>query len=123
MSEDKDWSVGALKAKEVGNALPEVLSQMAKDIVSNVVFTDRHIRECDKEHLLMIFMPLMFGALADKSEEYINDIGMFWAPMKDAGPTSMNGYPLFFTVGFFSKHDTAIIWEKVAKLEKMMAEV
>jgi len=46
----------------------------------------------------MIFMSLALGALADMTEEAINDIGLIYEYWDQAGPRSINGYPIFFFV-------------------------
>lgn len=122
MVEEKplDWGVGALKPKNVDNHSLEFLTQLAKDIVANLVFTDRHMHPTD---LSMVFMPLILGAFSEDSKEYVDDVGMIYEYYKKAGPTSVNGYPTFFSFGILSKHDTAIVWEKVEKIEKMIKEI
>jgi hypothetical protein len=115
-----DWAVGALKPKAIDNKPSEYLTQLAKDIAMNLVFTDRHVREFDITHLGMIFMPLVLGAFADATDEYKQDIGMIYEYYDKAGPRGVNGYPCFFSFGYINKHDAQIVWEKYAKIKDML---
>ena len=117
----KQWAVGALREKSVPDQSPEALSKLAKDIAMNLVFTDRHIRN-DRD-LGMVFMPLILGAFADATDEYKNDIGLIYEYYDKAGPRSINGYPIFFSLAFVSKKDAKIVWEKVEKIQKIMEDV
>jgi hypothetical protein len=120
---EKQWAVGALKPKEVGNREPAFLSQLAKDMATNLIFTHLHIRDFDQSHIGMIFMPIALGCFADCSPEYINDIGLIYEYYHKAGPRSINGYPCFFSLNILSKHDSAIVGEKYEKLRKALEEV
>lgn len=118
-----EWAVGALKPKSIDNKSPEYLTQLAKDIAMNLVFTDRHVRDFYITHLGMIFMPLILGAFADDTDEYKNDIGMIYEYYDKAGPRSVNGYPCFFSLCYLNKHDTMIVWEKYAKIKELLDAV
>ena len=103
------------------NMQKKELAQVAKDIVANKIFTSNHLR--DKSLLSNVFMPLIFGATSEYSKEQIDDIGMIYADYKDSGPSSINGYPIFWACRFVSKHDSKIIWDKVEKIEKLLKDV
>lgn len=119
-----EWSVGALKPTKIDDKPAAYLTQLAKDIVGNLVFTDRHIREFDFPTVFgMVFMPVMLGAFADTTEEYRNDIGMIYEYIDKAGPRSINGYPIFFSMCYINKHDAQIVWEKVAKIEEALKAI
>lgn len=118
-----DWAVGALKPKKAPSHSPQELSKLAKDIATNLVFTDRHIRECDLNCLSMIFMPIIFGAFSNDSEEFRQDIGMIYEYYSAAGPTGINGYPIFYSMGFLNKEDAKTVWEKVEKISAILEEV
>lgn len=119
----KQWKVGALKPKSVPNRGPEFLSQLAKDIATNLVFTDQHIRDGELDNLRSIFMPIALGGFAECTKEYVKDIGMFYEYYDKAAPRSVNGYPCFFSVRLLSIHDTKIVFEKVNKIRDIMETV
>ena len=106
---NKAWAVGALKPQNVENRSAEELSQIAKDIVTNLVFTDRHIRDFDSGLLPTIFMPVALGAFAECSEAYVNDVGMLFEYYDKSFPRSINGYPIFSSLQILSKHDAKLI--------------
>lgn len=112
-----------MKPKSIPNQTPEDLSKLAKDIATNLVFTDRHIRENDLQNLSMIFMPIIFGAFANNTEEYRKDVGMIYEYYSQAGPTSINGYPIFFSMQYINIHDAKIVWEKVEKIREVLEAV
>ena len=56
----------------------------------------------------MVFLPLALGALSQFLETELPKIGGFYAAYADALPRSINGYPIFLTVGIIHILD----WEK-----------
>lgn len=122
--EQADWSVGALKPKNIDNLPEAMLSQLAKDIAMGKVFTTDHMPEYDQRNLIhLVFMPIAFGAYADLSDEAKKDIGFIYEYLDKAGPRSINGYPMFFSCACVSIHDRKIIWEKVEKIGKLLESV
>ena len=92
----------------------EELRAFVDDFVSGWVFTDRHVR--DPNVLASVFMPLVFGALADWSDTGRNRIGLIWEYMSKAGPMCVNGYPTFFSMRLMNVEDWAIV-QKAAQRE------
>lgn len=119
-AEEKKWTVGALRPKHVDNRSPEFLTQVAKDIATNLVFTHLQIRDFDKSHISMIFMPIAMGCFADCTKEYIDDIGLIYEYYDKAGPRGVNGYPCFFSMQILSKHDVLI--PTAEECDKLLAE-
>ena len=118
-----EWAVGALKPTKFPDQSPEFLAKLAKDIATNLVFTSHHIREFDSQNIGMIFMPLMLGALAGTTEQYRASIGMVYEYHDKAGPRSINGYPIFFSCNLLSMSDTKVVWEKVEKIQTILADL
>jgi hypothetical protein len=115
------WATGALKPKSIENKDEAFLTQLAKDIAMNLVFTLDQI--ADPSIANMVFMPLMFGAFSDCTKEYIEDIGMVYEYYNKAGPTAINGYPIFFSCAFINRHDAKIVWEKYQKIQAALDAV
>lgn len=100
------------------------LNKLAKDIAMGKVFCSCYMHPSDQEHFLgMVFMPLMFGGLADMPKEMIDDIGFVYEYFDKAGPRSVNGYPIFFSCAMVSKADAKRIGAKVNKIKKMLEEI
>lgn len=121
---DSPWAVGAFKEKTIPSQSEESLTQLAKDIATNLVFTSDHIRREEWDNILgMVFMPIALGAFSDYSEEARKDIGMVYEYWDKAGPRSINGYPIFFSFAIVNVKDRLFVWEKVEKIRKALDAV
>lgn len=90
----------------------EQVHELALSIFRNEIFTDRHIAKHDMRLLPSIFMPL--GLLEKKDVlrmQRKERPGMFYAKWSEAGPRSLNGYPMFFSVSMCSEADTKKVWD------------
>lgn len=99
------------------------LWDLAVGIVSGQVFTDRHIRPEDYERtVLAVFMPLVFA-----DEDMITEIGkeasLLYEWMDKAGPRSMNGYPMFFSVHWLHQDQQPQLDEFIDELFERRKEV
>jgi len=100
------------------------INTLAKRLYRNEIFTSLQIRPLDLENVLhMVFMPL---ALAD--EKLIlwlqeNDIHMFYGDMANTFGRAINGYPMFHSMGYLDKADTAKFVEKYNDILGMMGDV
>lgn len=120
----KNWKLDCLKEKTLPSREEKELSQLAKDIVNNLVFTSNHIHPNDNNLIGNIFMPLLLGATSDMSKEQIDDIGMVYEYYRgNSGGWAINGYPTFFSCAFLNKNDTKIVWEKVQKIQELMKTI
>lgn len=97
------------------------INAMAEDIYRDRVFTSNHIRESDIGELLVIFLPLAF---ADKKNiEEMNEPGMIYEHLSEAGPRSSNGYPTFYSFHIVSQGDAKKVWEKFEQIKKAVCGV
>ena len=119
-----EWAVGAFKPKSIPSQSEEALTQLAKDIAMNLVFTSDHIHRNEWDNILgMVFMPIVLGAFSDYSEEARKDIGMIYEYYDKAGPQAINGYPIFFSFAIVNVKDRQFVWEKVEKIRKALEAV
>jgi hypothetical protein len=51
-------------------------------------------------------MPIALGAFAEESKEDLEQIGMIYEYMSEAGPRSINSYPMFMSFAMLSKPQT-----------------
>jgi len=95
----------------------EQLNQLARDTVAEKIFWAGFIPEEQVKHLLpMIFMPLAF---MDKPEsEEMDKVGDIFEYISEAGPRSINGYPMFFSLNVLSRHDHPLFIAKLKKLHE-----
>lgn len=82
------------------------LKKIAMDIVDGHIFTDRSVDAGDGNILASIFMPIALGAFAEESKEDLEQIGMIYEYMSEAGPRSINSYPMFMSFAMLSKPQT-----------------
>lgn len=93
------------------------LKQLAIDIKESKVFTDRHIDPKEDPGILAsIFLPIALGAFAGIAQEQFQEIGLIYGYIQQAGPRSVNGYPVFFNMQMLSNADAAKVDEYVGKL-------
>ena len=86
--------------------------RLAAALVGNTVFTSQHIPERDGHLLRSIFMPVLFGAFAGMSEEdHARVQPILYEYLDQAGPRSVNGYPIFFSLRVIGWDD----WIEVCK--------
>ena len=46
--------------------------------MGNLIFTDRHLREYERENIGMVFMPIVFGAFKSWTQDQVEEIGMIF---------------------------------------------
>ena len=109
------------------------LKTIARDIIDEKIFTDRHLGQDAGYMVQMVFMPVMLmGPTANTTgvedevakkrieleyevsrrdvetkyyEQYLKEIGMIYEYMDKAMPRGINGYPIFGSCGFLSIDD------------------
>jgi hypothetical protein len=131
MTENTDKSVlsdvlplDLFKPKSIPAQSEEFLTQLAKDIAMNKVFTSDHIRREEWDNILgMVFMPIVLGAFSEFSEEARKDIGMVYEYYDKAGPRSINGYPIFFSFAMVNVKDRLFVWDKYEKIQEALKSV
>jgi len=82
------------------------LKKLAIDVVDGKVFTDRHLVEHQKHMIGQVFMPIGLGAFSKKTKEEIYEIGMVYEYYSKAGPSTVNGLPVFFSLVVLNKEET-----------------
>lgn len=112
---ESDWAtVKGEVPPELKDGIPVMSDESLREFVfgwcDGQVFTSNHISPSykgDNSIITMVFLPLALGALKDMSEESVKHIGIIWEWRDQAGPTSINGYPVFFSLRFMHKDDWA----------------
>lgn len=112
-----------MTAKKFPNLEKEVISQLAKDIATDKVFCSFYLPESELNLIGSIFMPILFGALKDYTQEQIKDLGFIYEYYDKAGPRGINGYPMFMSCGFVSKDDANRIQNKVDQIRKALKDI
>lgn len=108
---------------DLGDSKVQLLKDLAKDIVMNKVFTDRHIQKTHANMLFTVFMPLAFmdkkgWAAMGKVEE----IGLIYEYYEKATTRSINGYPTFQSFKYLKQKEANVTLDYVAKYKRMLGE-
>jgi len=71
------------------------------------IFCDRQINPREIGSMLaMVFMPIALGALSETANVVRDNIGMIYEYLSEAGPRSINGYPIFMSFKTLTKAET-----------------
>ena len=96
------------------------LKQLAIDALEDRVFTSIHLeRDGNIEMLRQVFLPLALGALREMTEDRVDKINLIYEYISKAGPHSINGYPMFFTMNILFEDDAKIFWEYLKSYDEM----
>ena len=100
----------------------EELKQIAIDFAEGKIFSNLHIDlERNGSMLAMVFMPLALGA--DISEQIESgECYMVYEYLSKAGPRSINGMPIFFSMRYISKNEYVIMMQNYNKFVDMKNE-
>jgi len=97
----------------------EEVNRLALDIYRGSIFTDRHLPPSVRKDILhLVFMPLIFTTPETITtwEAENGPLGMIYERMEQAGPTGINGYPIFMSSNLVNKVDTDKVWVKFEKI-------
>ncbi len=80
------------------------LRQLALDIVEGKVFTTNwHMPKEALDLVPQVFMPILFMTAAQKRK--VGRLGLLYEYIDKAGPWSINGYPIFFSMRVLNRRD------------------
>lgn len=100
----------------------EEVNDFAKRIYRNEIFTSWMIRKGDEHLLECIFMPLIFLDDVTSKQLQADQITHFWAEMSEAGPRSINGYPIFMGMGTLTQGDAERIHAKYLAIRELLGD-
>jgi len=104
-----DWE--DVTGVDVPRMTTDELTQFVLNYCDGHLFTSAHLRPGDEQLIQSIFMPLAFGAFAERSKSYLEKVGLLWEHMSQAGYRGINGYPTFMSLRVMHKDD----WERARK--------
>ncbi len=99
------------------------IAEIAKDVWAGQTFVSWSIPKGNESLLPMIFMPLMFIDEITRKTWLRDKVAHFYAPMKDAGPRAINGYPMFMSMGILNQSDAERIIAKLDAIQKAMEAI
>lgn len=119
----EDWE-GFKPALTLPHMSDADLKKFVLDFLGNAIFTDKHIAPHDQMSMLpMVFMPIALGALAKTEASSLEQIGCIWEFMSAAGPTAINGYPIFVSCRLMHKDDWVRAKEAIMREEERRANI
>lgn len=117
---EKAWEIGL--TRKIPSQPPEKLSQLARDIAQNLVFTSDYVQ--DTNILGCVFVPIAMGAFNDLNKSQLEDIGLIFEYYNASmGGRAINGYPIFFSCQYLNREDTEIVKEKVRKIKNLIGQI
>ncbi len=106
------------KKKKIERLDPDELKKFAVDLFSGKIFTSFHIRPGDERMGVQIFVPLLFLDDAGRKDLKKRKPHVFYEYLSEAGPRSINGYPIFMSVRTLGKED----WDAAKVMAVKMEE-
>ena len=100
----------------------EGIKKLAEDIYRGLVFTDRHVQNPDD--ISRVFLPLVF-LKKEQIEELLADLPgmMIYEYMDKAGPMSINGMPIFYSLRLLDQEDVKKVNEKYLQIKEAIEKV
>ena len=86
----------------------EELRRLAFDVVSGMVFTDRHVEE--PRDVSMVFMPLVLMKPDDLKAFQSMKPRLIYEYLSEAGPRTCNGMPGFFSMRYLDEEECKRFW-------------
>ena len=101
------------------------IKDIAKGIWDNKIFTSNHMREEERQHLGMVFMPLGFMNAIQKRNMFAQDPWMFYGKRGERHelPTGPNGLPMLDNVAWLDKEDTLKVETIIKKYEDAIQRI
>lgn len=98
----------------------EELKELAKDLYSGRIFTDRHLDE--HIDIQSVFMALMFLESETKAGKDFFDSkpALIYEYLDQAGPMSINGYPMFFSFRYLNQVECDKMFSYYEKIKEAM---
>jgi hypothetical protein len=102
---------------EVTRLRDEELNQLAQDYHAGRVFTNQHVTSAYQVSL--VFLPLALGGIPESVDH--DSIGMIYEYVDQAGPSSINGMPMFMSYRVLHKADLELLIDKVKRIKQAVA--
>lgn len=95
------------------------IKQLALDWLGGGLFGSWMIREDDVHLLGCIFMPLLFMDEIQHKQIIRDGVVHFYERISKAGPRSINGYPIFMSMGYIDTADMERLLVKVKQIQEL----
>lgn len=95
------------------------LKQIAVDLAEGHIFSNIHLGEHNKHMLQSVFMVMIFLDEKARKDMEEKDIVFVYEYISKAGPTSINGLPVFMSMRMMGKEDFHDMWIEYNKYVEM----
>lgn len=96
----------------------ELVKEIAVKYQSGDIFGSWQIAEHDMHLVSSIFMPLVFIDEITRKEFLRDGRLYYYSEMKEAGPRSINGYPMFMSLSSLNLDDVKRVLAKAEAIQK-----
>jgi len=121
MTQIKEYKVSKKNKKNRLSKSKKEIKELALECYRGHVFTSLQIS--NPRDIGMVFMPLMLMNPDQAQGLYQEKPCMYYAHMKDAFPTGVNGYPCFGSVAMLNQKETELFRSYYNKIEKVIDDV
>lgn len=99
------------------------VKDLALGMLNNTIFTSMQMSDHEQNLLQSVFMPLVFLDDVWMKRFQAQKITNFYGDMKNAMPRSINGLPIFSSMGTLDREDTMRVCEKFEAIKEAMDKV
>lgn len=111
--------VGMREPRLVPRKSREELRKFVDDFVSGRIFSSAHLPPTDDRLIGGVFLTAGLGGFSEWTLEELQQIGIIYEYLNQAGPRSINGYPCFFSLRVLHVEDWRIALVAInAELER-----
>lgn len=100
------------KLQTIARLSEEDLLTLTNELIDNRIITFEQIPE---ELVSMVFLVVSLGGISELSPEALQEVGTIYEHYEEAGPRSVNGYPVFFSLHIVHKDDWKIVVDRYRK--------
>lgn len=118
IEDEKEFGVASLY---VSKAEADI-RQLALDVLSGQVFGTWDIADHEKQHMGMVFMPIMLMDDITRKGMVRDGVVHFYGHMRDSFERGINGMPMFHVVNMLDKIDTERMNKWITRLNAVMTE-
>lgn len=108
--------------RQLKSSSDSFLKQLAHDIYTGKVFTDRHITKRDKKDLGMIFLAFGLLDMIERKKFLEQKPGLIYASMEKQAPRGVNGYPCFWGFSYISIPDSIKVDQYYRQIDGQMSQ-
>lgn len=96
---------------------PDEINEFCREVLANRILTSHQVPE---DLIGSVFLMLKLGAFHDWELADIEQVGVLYERLDQAGPVAVNGWPSFLSLQVMHRDDWALAFDKLQKMEAAM---